>query len=195
VVFRSVVQGSERVPQVGGGAQRTQGVVLVHDWNAEDSHDSVADELLNRAALALEACSCNVEVARHHTAERLWVELLAERRRAGHIGEQDSHRLTHLAARRGREPGAARRAEARTFSILLAAAWARHHAQKRTTVGVKKPTRGFHAALAAPKYVVRWDVGQATQKPRPPRLRSQCVSYSGTRITTRRGSSVGRAHG
>src|SRR5204862_4239915 len=120
VALELVVQGSERVSQLGGGAQGTQGVVLVHDWHAEDSHDSVADELLYRAALALEARSCSVEVARHHTAERLWVELLTERRRAGHIGEQDSYRLTHLAACRGCEPGAARWAEERPFSILLA---------------------------------------------------------------------------
>src|SRR4051812_42679874 len=104
----------------------------MHDWHAEDRHDSVADEFLHRPALTFEARSCSVEVARHHTAERLRVELLAEGRRAGHIGEQDSYRLTHLAACRGREPGAARCAEARPFSILLAAAWARQHAQERT---------------------------------------------------------------
>src|SRR4051812_1095879 len=106
----------------------------MHDWHAEDRHDSIADELLYRASLALEARSCSVEVARHHTAKRLRVELLTERRRAGHIGEQDSYRLTHLAACRGRELGAASCAEARPFSILLAAAWARQHARERTAV-------------------------------------------------------------
>ena len=45
-------QAADRVDQVEAGPDRPLGVVLVGDRRAPDRHDRVADELLDRAAVA-----------------------------------------------------------------------------------------------------------------------------------------------
>jgi hypothetical protein len=100
----------------------------VHGRHAEDGHDRVADELLHRAAVALDDRLRRLEVARHHVAQALRVDALAERRRAGDVAEEDGHDLPHLADRRGvAERGAARVAEARTLAVLGPAARTDEH--------------------------------------------------------------------
>ena len=64
----------QRVPHLDGGPQRPQRVVLVHDRHAEDGHHRVADELLDRAAVALDDRLHPVEVAREQRTQRLRVE-------------------------------------------------------------------------------------------------------------------------
>ena len=49
-----VVELSERHAQVGCSSYRTQRVVLVQLGNPEDGHHGIADELLDRAAVAHE---------------------------------------------------------------------------------------------------------------------------------------------
>ena len=63
--------------------------------------------------------------------------LLAEGRRAGHVGEHDRDRLAHFAGRRGDELGAARVAEVRAAWILPAASRARWHSRESTTQVVR----------------------------------------------------------
>ena len=75
------------------GAER---VVLVDGRHAEHGHDRVADELLDGAAVSFERCLHRVEVAPHHTPQRLGVEPLAERRRAGDVREDDRDHLPRL---------------------------------------------------------------------------------------------------
>src|SRR5215813_5574631 len=97
--------------------------------DAEHGHDRVADELLDRSPVTLEDGLHLLEVARHDTAERLRVESLSERRRPGHVGEEDGDGLAHLPSSRGRQHRAAAAAEAKALRILMAAARAPDHAQ------------------------------------------------------------------
>ena len=52
-------------------AHRTERIVLVRDRDAEHGHHGVADELLHRAAVALEDDAEILEVAAHAGAQRL----------------------------------------------------------------------------------------------------------------------------
>ena len=65
------------------------------------------------------AAGHGVEVAQHHAPQRLWVQTLAERRRAGDVAEDDGDGLAHLRGRRGiGEPLATGVAEARPLRVL-----------------------------------------------------------------------------
>ena len=61
-------QLGQGLPQLDGSPHRSQRVVLVHERNAEDSHDGVADELLHRAAVMLDDRLHALEVAREQRA-------------------------------------------------------------------------------------------------------------------------------
>jgi hypothetical protein len=101
----------------------------VQDRDAEHGHHRIADELLNRAAMALDHCLHRFEVAGHHPAQALRVEALAERGRAGHVAEEDSDRLSQFAGGgllRGERGGAAP-AEAKTVRVFSAATRADQH--------------------------------------------------------------------
>ena len=72
-------------------AHRALGVVLVRDRRAEDRDDRVADELLDRAAVALELVRAAARgTAREQRADVLRVEPLRPRRRADEVGEDDA---------------------------------------------------------------------------------------------------------
>ena len=89
---RAWIAGPERadgVDQVERGANRPFGVVLPGDRRAPDGHHRVADELLDRAAVALDDLARQVEVAGQELADLLGVALLGERREADEVGEQD----------------------------------------------------------------------------------------------------------
>ena len=105
------------------------GVVLVRDRRAEHRHHRVADELLDRAAVALELGAQARVVRREHRAHVLRVEPFGARRRADEVGEEDRDDLPLLARRRrlGRERGAAHPAEAEALRVLLSAGRTRLH--------------------------------------------------------------------
>ena len=66
------------------------GVVLLRDRCAPHRHDGVADELLDRAAVALDHGARRVEVAREELAHVLGVPALREcGREADEVGEED----------------------------------------------------------------------------------------------------------
>jgi hypothetical protein len=95
--------------QFGRRPHRPQGIVVVQQWDAEDGHDGVADELLHLAAVLLEHAPRLTDVALYHAADRLGVERLAEGVKAGHIGEDHGHDLArprHRASVRPSGPGA-----------------------------------------------------------------------------------------
>ena len=96
VALEFLVERAERVAELRCGAYRAQGIVLADRRYAEDGHDRVADELLERSAVPLDCQARHVEVTRHHASQGLRVELLAERRRAGDVREEDRHGLADL---------------------------------------------------------------------------------------------------
>jgi hypothetical protein len=72
-------------------------VVLVSGGNAERRHDRIADELLHRAALRLDLLAHGLEVGGEDLLQPFRIQLLAERRRAGHVREQDRDQPSFLA--------------------------------------------------------------------------------------------------
>ena len=96
------VHGAQGVADLPGGPDRPQGVVLVDRGDPEHRHHRIADELLDRPPVALDDRAHRGEVAGHQGPQRLGVQLLAQGRRPGHVGEQDRHDLAHLARGRGR---------------------------------------------------------------------------------------------
>ncbi len=64
-----LVQGTEGGAHLGGGADCPESVVLVEHRDAEDGHDGVPDELLDRAAMSLEDDPHRLEPATHDRAQ------------------------------------------------------------------------------------------------------------------------------
>ena len=100
-------QRPHRVHQVERRPDRAFGVVLVGDRRTPDGHHRVADELLDRAAVALDDVAGEVEVAGQQLPGLLRVAALRERREADEVGEQDRHEAA-LGDGRGRGPGRVR---------------------------------------------------------------------------------------
>ena len=78
-----------RVGQLERRANGPLGVVLVRGGRAPHRHDRVADELLDRAAVARDHVARDGAVALEGVAHLLGVALLGERREADEVGEQD----------------------------------------------------------------------------------------------------------
>ena len=97
-----VVQLRELVAQLDRRAHRPQRVVLVHERDAERRHDRVADELLDRAAVPLQDLAGRLVVAGPDVAQRLGIELLAERSRIGHVAKDERDGLPDHEASLGR---------------------------------------------------------------------------------------------
>ena len=130
IALELVVQLAERGVHAGGGAHGAQRVVLVQPRDAEHGHDRVADELLDRPLVPLDHGGHLVEVAGHDAPEGLGIEALAQRRRAGHVGEDDGDDLSGLAAGLVGglgQGGRAVLAESGSVCVLLAAGWAAFH--------------------------------------------------------------------
>ena len=68
----------DRVDDLEGRADAALGVVLVGDRGAPDRHHRVADELLDRAAVALDLLPGGVEVPAQQLADLLGVPALGE---------------------------------------------------------------------------------------------------------------------
>ena len=72
------------------------GIVLVGDGDAEDAHDGVADELLDRPPVAVQGLLAGCVVAKLDAPERLGIQSLAERRRAHEVAEEQADELSEL---------------------------------------------------------------------------------------------------
>ena len=124
VSFELLVEPAENLAHLGGRAGRAKGIVLVHTRDPEHRHDGVADELLDGSAVAFDRRLHLVEVAGHHPAERLGIELLAERGRAGDVAEDHRDRLALLASGLGSsQRRTARRAEREVVWALPPTGW------------------------------------------------------------------------
>ena len=82
-------QSAHAADDLQGGPHGALGVVLVAGRGAPDCHHGVADELLDRAAVALDDPAGQVEVARQQVADLLRVPVLGDRREAHEVGEED----------------------------------------------------------------------------------------------------------
>ena len=136
------VQLAQRIADLGRRADGAKRVVLAHGRHAEHGHDRVADELLHRAAVALEHGLDGLEVAPHDAAEELGVEPLAERGRPGDVGEEDGDDLARLRLGAS-EARAAGGAEACIGGVLAPAGRAGHAPEptRRATAPVTTPLR------------------------------------------------------
>ena len=94
-----LAQQRHRARQRQRGSDRAFGVVLARDRRAPDGHHRVADELLDRAAVALDQRSAAVEVTRQQLADLLGIAMLAQRREADQVREQHRYQ-SPLGARR-----------------------------------------------------------------------------------------------
>jgi hypothetical protein len=61
--------------------------------HAENSHDRIADVLLDDAAMELDDLSGTIEIAAQHGPDDLWIIAVAKRCRADDVGEQDTYEL------------------------------------------------------------------------------------------------------
>jgi len=123
-----LIEHGKPLAHLHGRSHCTERVVLVDARKAEDGHDRVADVFLDRSAMSLERSTHLVEVARHHLAPRLRVELLRHRRRSLEIGEDDRHGLSHFLRRKRRsERRPAKAAETELLRVLLAAVRTEDH--------------------------------------------------------------------
>ena len=143
--------------------RRSQGalrVVLTGRRDPEDRHDGVADELLDDAAPALDHRRHRREVLGQERAELLRVELLAQRRRAGQVGEENRDELALGALRRRRiQPVAAGCAEPCADANL--------HPARRAGLDEGAPARGAEARRAVDLRRARGAARSAGRRHRP----------------------------
>ena len=106
-------ESADAADDLQGGPHGALGVVLVAGRRAPDRHHGVADELLDRAAVALDDPAGKVEIARQQVADLLRVPRLGDRREAHEVGEEDRDDppLCHGWRRRGTRAGRGRRRE------------------------------------------------------------------------------------
>ena len=98
-----------------------QRVVLVDLGDAEHRHHGVADELLDRAAVAFDDRAHRLEVPREDAADGLGVMRSAETRRVRQVAEEHRHDPPAFGGGIGGERGAARPAVASVDPTLCAA--------------------------------------------------------------------------
>ena len=102
----SHAQGRHGVDELEAGPDSSFGVVLAGDWRPPHRHDRVADELLDRPAVALDRIAGDLEIAIEGLADFLGVVCLGIRREPDHVGKEDRHETPldgSLRRRRGRK--------------------------------------------------------------------------------------------
>src|SRR5206468_3819498 len=67
------VEPGELLTKLGSCTRAAERIVLVHDRDAEDRHDGVADELLHGSPVTFQHAAGDGEVPLHHTPEGLRV--------------------------------------------------------------------------------------------------------------------------
>ena len=105
VTIEIVVQRGECRAHVGCCAHGPQRIVFMDLGNAEDRHDRIADELLDRATVAFDRRLHSREEALHDVTPRLWIERLAHRRGAHDVAEDDRDGLADHRPRFSKDEG------------------------------------------------------------------------------------------
>ncbi len=120
-------------------------IVLTGDRRAEDGHDCVADELLDRTAKALDLLLHARVIRTQSSAYILGIRLLRRSGESDEVDEEDGDDLALFRCRPRRfgECGAASPAESRSLGVLLAAAGTGHHSQSLRRHGHGAKRCGF----------------------------------------------------
>jgi hypothetical protein len=127
-----------------------QGVVLVQLRNAEDGHDGVADELLDRSAVALERPSRRIEVALLQQSNGLGVETFRPARVAHHVAEEDGDDLAYLRVLGHVAASAtARSVSASRVETSIVVAPDSRHAASRSAIRSRGPTSAISSTSAS----------------------------------------------
>jgi hypothetical protein len=84
-------EGADGVDELERRPDRALGVIFVGDRGTPDGHDRVADELLDRPAVAGDHLGCEVEVAGEQLPCVLGVAALGECREPDEVCEEDGH--------------------------------------------------------------------------------------------------------
>ena len=123
----SLVELGDRLDDSQSRPDGSLRVVLVRDRRAEDRHHSVADELLQLTAVAIDRLAHGLEIRVLDKGDILGIEPLRQRRETDEIAEENRHDLPLLArrCRLGDEQTAAV-AEPRGIRVLGTAARADH---------------------------------------------------------------------
>ena len=127
-----LVQPVDRSPDRERRADRALGIVLVGHRRAEERHDGVADELLDRPPVVLELVAQERVVRRQGAADVLDVHALAPAREPDEIGEEHRDDLALLTRGHRGHRRAAAPAEPEPVRVLLTALWADRHAGQST---------------------------------------------------------------
>ena len=85
-------QIGQRIAHLKGGAHGPERVILMHDGNAEDTDDRVADELLNDATMPLDRGAHRLVVTIENASQHFGVKALAEFCRRDEVAEERRHR-------------------------------------------------------------------------------------------------------
>jgi len=102
-----------------GSSERTTRVILQPCHDAEESHDPVAEELVDRAVVGVDRVLDDLEGRVHDRADRLRVQTLGHRRKARDVHEENAD-LPSLAPRAERSPALPTESAAR--GVLVGAA-------------------------------------------------------------------------
>src|SRR6185436_9707058 len=97
-----LVELDDRLADRDRRANRSLGIVFVRHRCAEERDDGIADELLDRAAMALELVPEAGVIRREQCPDVLGIELLGARGEADEIGEENGDDLALLTPGRNR---------------------------------------------------------------------------------------------
>ena len=149
-----VVDASESLLHLERRTHGTEGVVLVDGRHAEHGHDRVADELLDGAAVVLERRLHRAEVAPHHPPQRLGIEPLSERGRAGDVREDDRHDLPRLGVASPPVELLTAGVAEPCVGVVLASAGATDHEVRPYGSGVRLHANGLGGVISGRKVMI-----------------------------------------
>ena len=144
------VERFERLADVGGGSNGPERIVLAQAWDPEDRDHGVADELLDRPAVAFDHVACDIEVTTQQRLQPLRVEPFPQFGGSHHVGEENRDGPAGSSAELGHERCSAVVAEPGTLSGLVSAGGAgRHDVKPMPPRSVHTgPSRGVGTASA-----------------------------------------------
>jgi hypothetical protein len=77
-----------------GADARPQSVIFERHWSAEQRHQPIASEFVDRALVSLNNCRRPVEQLMHDLAQPLWIQCGRQLHRTHHVREKDGDLLT-----------------------------------------------------------------------------------------------------